>query len=275
MDYIRTYTLSLEEGFQDLKKILTDRHEPKIEELIKRIHLLRHEANFYPMLISIWSQFKNQEEENQEEELKEILRVIEIFCFRIYVIGNHPRYTFREKLYRLTRDFYDEEKFAEEWRTVLLDMVREYEDDSTFRSTLRSTNFYNQPASKDIRYLLYFYEKHLQEGVGGEVPINLEGIMGRGYEIEHIWPQTPSEELSAEEREVYEENLHKLGNLTMSSRGWHQQHGNDSFEDKKDHYADFSFRVQRCLQEHDEWNENMIRERENEIIEFVLDYWNL
>lgn len=270
LKYILSYTRSLEEGFQNLKEILKGSHGSKIKELINRIHFLRHEAKFYPMLISIWSQFKDQ-----EEELKEILRAIEKFCFRIYAIGNHPRFTAREKLYRLTRNFYDEEKSAEEWKFALFDMVKGYEDDSAFRTTLRSTNFYNQPASKDIRYLLYFYEKWLQEEVGEEVPINLPEIMSRDYEVEHIWPQTPSEELSAEERDVYEENVHKLGNLTMSSRGWHQQHGNDPFQDKKEHYADSSFRVERRLQEYDEWNEDTIRERENRIIDFVLEYWNL
>lgn len=268
IEYIDEYTSELESSFQTLKNILTYNGDKEIEQLIERIHALRNEAKFYPLLIPIWSNFKDD-----PEELKEILKSIETAIFRIYAIGNHPSYTGETRFYGLAKNGNGQDK--EQWINSIENIVKKYEQDEDFIETLKTRNFYNKPSNQDIRYLFFFYEHYLNKDVGEPINRSLSEIMGENYSIEHIWPQKPKDELSPEEKEVHDEYKHRLGNLTLASKSWNSSYGNKDFSKKQEKYKDSNFRVQRRLRKYDQWNPEQIRVREREIIRFVLDEWAL
>lgn len=267
---IKKYVEDLETAFQNLKEILDYKDDKIVKESLSRFHALRNEANFYPILISAWSQFKNK-----KEDLLKILKAIEVFCFRVYTVGNHPTYTGRSSLSIIARDFHNEGKSSDEWKQRILSLLSKYEDDSTFRNkTLRNYNFYHRVGSRDIRFILFFYEKFLGEEEKEPIPIELEPIMGMGYAIEHIWPQNPGA-LSIDEKWIHDEYKHRLGNLTMATNEWNSKFGKKPFVEKKKFYGESSLRVQRELKKYPKWDKDSIEKRENKIIDFIMNNWSL
>ena len=84
---------------------------------------------------------------------------------------------------------------------------------------------------------------------------------------------------------AHQEIVHRLGNLTIASKAWNLSMGNRPFEEKRDRrgeskpgdecYRNSILLVQRELAEWDEWNEESIQERGNQIINFALKRWRI
>lgn len=267
---IKNYVKDLEISFQNLKEILYYDEDADIKELLLRFHMLRNEANFYPLLISIWTRFKDK-----KVDLLKILGAIEIFCFRVYSVGNHPQYTGRTKLFRLARENHYREISSDKWKREMLKIVGQYEDDETFKEhTLKSSKFYHQVKSRGVKYLLYFYERYLGKKEKEDIPINLVPIMSKNYSVEHIWPQNP-EKLSIKDKESYEKYKDRLGNLTLATAEWNSKFGNKNFDEKKKLYGKSSLRVQRDLTKYDSWDDKNIEIREKLITKFIIGFWDI
>ena len=130
--------------------------------------------------------------------------------------------------------------------------------------------------------MLYEYESFLRKEQGEPLEFALNEILSRdewrrpNYEIEHIWPQNPSRlGLSSDELTKHEQNVHKLGNLTLVAKGWNRRMGNAPFKRKCKEYKKSSFKIQRILQLNREWGKKQIEERENKLVTFVLMRWKI
>ncbi len=106
--------------------------------------------------------------------------------------------------------------------------------------------------------------------------IGLEDILQPTFEIEHIWAHDPSKlGLSEELLEVHEQYRDKLGNLTVASKSWNAQWGNQPFSFKRKSYRESILRVQKELSDLRKWGRKQIDEREDKIIEFALTQWGV
>jgi hypothetical protein len=273
LEYIRDYTNSLERGFNALAKVLDHTGDDEISDLIHRIHRLRHATKFYPLLLKAWP---NLDEDGRQD----LLNAIETYIFRVYSIGNHRSHTGESSLYVRTRNI-SKDSPTDVWVSKVVSLMNRYEDDQQFRRSLSASDLYSKASSQDLRYLFYFYNEHRAGEKGERGGPSLTEAMSNEYTVEHIWPQSPDdlptgdagEYPSAEAR--YEANVHRLGNLTLASRSWNSKWGNAEFEIKRDEgYVESKLWVQWDIQDnYDEWSVENIEDREETLIDFVLEKW--
>ena len=128
--------------------------------------------------------------------------------------------------------------------------------------------------------MLSEYEIHLRTKV--DVPLAVstqEKILSSDYEVEHVWVQKPSYKMGAEEETDHQQNVHRLGNLTIASQSWNKSMGNKTFQEKRwqpgdmPSYSKSNLLVQKELAKLPTWDVGAINDREADIVEFALQRW--
>jgi len=275
LQIIVDYAKDLESAFFALKEILQYDRDEELGNHLERIFLLGRVANFYPLLMAYWMKHTKD-----EGELKVILRLIEAIVFRVYAIGRRRADAGRSNLYDLAHDIRQGSISHYQLIKSLKSLVKDYEWDARFEEHLRSNDFYDRALGNDIRYLLYEYEGFLRLEQGEPLEFALGEILSRdesrrpNYEIEHIWPQNPSK-LGLENGELkdHEQNVDKLGNLTLAAKGWNRRLGNEPFSKKCEEYKKSGFKIQRILPFYGEWGKKQIKEREEKLVNFAMKRW--
>jgi hypothetical protein len=81
--------------------------------------------------------------------------------------------------------------------------------------------------------------------------------------------------LSEEELREHEENVHRLGNLTLAAKGWNRRLGSKPFREKRRKYKKSLLRVQMELTSYENWGKKQIAEREKELVKFAFERWKI
>jgi uncharacterized protein with ParB-like and HNH nuclease domain len=267
LQYIMKYTEDLEKAFFAATEIISAGKTEESGIILNRLFTLERVANFFPMMTATWMRFKND-----EEKLKEILRLVESFTFRVYVIGRRRADTgeaLADRLsFKIHNNLVEFESICEELRG----MISTYENDLNFQNDLKFTEFYDRLSRRDLKYLLFEYEKWLREQVREPIDFELEAILTDQFDIEHIWANNPDIIPSGLEQ-IHTDYKDKLGNLTIASAAWNRSWGNRAFSQKKAHYSGSSFRIQRELSSFNTWGQNEILDREDQLVAFALQRW--
>ena len=142
------------------------------------------------------------------------------------------------------------------------------------RRALKNSDRYGS-WSKELRYLLYEYEKHLCEEAGEKLKRNQwDRIFAEdpANSIEHILPQSRAHQRS-ESANVY---VHRLGNLTLLTPTLNSSLQDKLPKDKKTAYAESGLRINsevaRSLEE-GRWNKAAVEERERKIVDWAAKLW--
>ncbi len=253
----------------------------EIRDSINKFHRLRNIATFYPLFISARRSFKDK-----PDYFLTILRLAEIFTFRVYVIGNRRSDAGQAAFFRLAYDLYlqkdknDRQKLAKfnEIKDEMIAAINYYGQDENFKTNLTQTNFYRETQVHEIKYFFYELERHKAKEAKENFDISWEDIERRA-QVEHIWPQTPRgyEKWSDGKKRAHSNYVHRIGNLTIT--GWNQKLANKDFWDTEDFtgkrgtYKKSNLRVQRELAEYDHWGRDTIEQREGELVRFSLNRW--
>lgn len=271
LNFVLEYTKDLEKAFFALKEIINYRKDDEIGILLGKIYILGRVANFYPILITSWIKFKDE-----QEKIEELLKIIEIFSFRVYSIGRKRSDAGISSIYSLAYEVRSNKMMHVELIIKLMRLIHEYQGTKEFRINLKTENFYSRVDNADKKYLLFEYEKSLREQAREPLDIHLENILSEKFEIEHIWARDASKlNLSEELLETHEQYKDKLGNLTLASDSWNSKWRNSPFADKKKDYKDSNLRVQRELSSSSDWDKKQIEEREKRIVKFVFKRWRV
>ena len=133
-----------------------------------------------------------------------------------------------------------------------------------------------------LKYLLYEYEKHLANNHAVQLPWRAIAKKPIEQTIEHILPQTPTDEYWTarfDKAGAGAQLLHDLGNLCLTSDN--SSYGNRPFPDKKGApgigtpcYADSNLFQERELAPESEWTVNAILRRRQKIVEWALNRWH-
>jgi uncharacterized protein with ParB-like and HNH nuclease domain len=275
-NFIDEYSRELEESFNVIKEILKDKNQK-----VRNLFILERLAFFYPLMIKCYKYDKSSD----KSEYYKIIRLLEIFSFRVYSIGRKPSNTGETKLYSIARDFCGD---FSELRQTLKDTIIEYVGDKDFEKGLSDSNFYNSFSKLAIRYLFWNYENHLRRN---EQPIAAE-MSEQEFSsqdpktkltIEHIASQNPkvsTPELKMPELdEDFTDNfLHCIGNLTFDPNSANASKGNKDVEIKNPKYfVKAPFKIQNELDgfiEDGKWNRGSIKKRAEKIIGFAMTHWN-
>ena len=215
-----------------------------------------------PFLLGVYDDYAR--EDIGKTELIEIFRLVESYLFR-RVTCEVPSNTLNTTFAGLMKEI-DKDNYLESLKSAFLDMSwrRRYPSNQEFKEVLQVRNV-------GIRRRPYLLRK--LENYGRKEPISVSN-----YTIEHVMPQTLSEdwedELGENFRDAQEKYLHTAGNLTLT--GYNSELSNRSFHEKQDMeggFRDSPLRLNRGLAQAEKWDEEAIRERAEELAEKALQIW--
>ena len=273
VEYALTYAMDLEESFLAVKQITEAYKEDKDGGIVSKIFMLERMGNIFPLLIASWLRFR-------DSRRAEILKLLETFIVRIYLVGGYRSDTGRSTLNWIAHRVHCQALDYDGLLGQLKKTIRDYQNDEQFRGALGWSNFYESKSSRAIKFLLSEYEIHLRRKA--DVPLAVstqEAILSSKYEVEHIWAQHPSCEMGTEEEAEHQQNVHRLGNLTIAHQSWNKSMGNRTFQDKQfqpdgtPSYSNSLLRVQKDLSELPSWDVDAIGSREADIVTFALQRW--
>ena len=217
--------------------------------------------------------------------MEKVLELLETFIVRVYLVGGYRSHTGASALNRLARKVHQGSKsYGDLVWELRNNFILYYQDDSWFEDSLRREGFYNSLTSRSIKYLLSEFEIAIVKSRGDVrlSPQTQENLLSPEYEVEHIWAQSASADLSEDETLEHQRNVHKLGNLTIASKSWNSSMGSKPFAEKRYSadpcqpcYANSSLWVQKELAKKCEWNSETVKEREDRIVNFALQRWNI
>ena len=286
--YVLDYAKDLEQAFfavQNIDQRYQGRDETKrndLGNLLSKIFMVGRLGNIFPLLIATWLRYGQE-----PAQMAEILKLIEAFTFRVYLVGKYRSNAAESRLHRMAYGVHRERWRYETLIAELKKVNREYRNDTAFEANLRTEDFYHRMSSHDKKYLLTEYEIRLGEIAKEKLTLPQEEILSSSnkWQVEHIWPQNPSDwdEYDEAKKLSHEHNVHRLGNLTITA--WNPSLGNKPFEEKRDGdpnstsklpaYVESDLRIQRDLRDYSEWTPQKIREREDAIVEFALERWKV
>lgn len=138
---------------------------------------------------------------------------------------------------------------------------REMPNDKRLVERIKHANMYSLKIWIDI-----FFRK--LESDGNPAPVDFSQLS-----IEHLLPQTPTARIMEElgvTKDVYEENVHRLGNLTLASKPDNSRMGNNIWGYKNKVLASTShLKMNEKLLQKDSWEIDDIEERTNELIKEI------
>jgi uncharacterized protein with ParB-like and HNH nuclease domain len=153
---------------------------------------------------------------------------------------------------------------------VIKENLKKYETTNNFINEVNSINVYDKNWAKSLLLLIeYFWTDSLNEQQNF-IPLTNK------LHLEHILPQTPSEEWkNLFTNEQIEEWTNSLANLTLLSLRKNIQAQNYNFKIKKEAYSDkdnivTSFHTTRDIIMCDQWNEKTLRERKERLINKII-----
>ena len=71
----------------------------------------------------------------------------------------------------------------------------------------------------------------------------------------------------------HEENLHRIGNLTLIKGEWNRRMSNRLFEEKKEDYKQSEISITSDLTSHDIWDFDEIKRRSDEFALKAMNIW--
>lgn len=158
---------------------------------------------------------------------RSLLQLIEAADLRVFKIrGTNPQ----SDILWLAREVTD--KSPDEIAEYLLWFVRKFMDDGLFKSRLSQESLYRNPGVMRILYSLEDDERLKMKCP----PIQLDELVSlakSGHTVEHVLPQETSFGIRAygfHTAESYEDNIHRLGNLTLIERSLNSSCSNQSVE---------------------------------------------
>lgn len=136
--------------------------------------------------------------------------------------------------------------------------------DKQMMELLINANVYKRPALRIVLDRLELYNN--------PAPVDLSGLS-----IEHLMPQTPTEEWIEEldtDMETYLENLHRLGNLTLAAKKDNSKMSNLMWDYKNEVLKETAhLKLNMELMRIDKWDLDRIESRTRELIERICEIY--
>ncbi|MBN4049895.1 DUF262 domain-containing protein [bacterium AH-315-M10] len=234
---------------------------PEIRVQMERIN--RWEVDVaYPFLLAVMEE--REKATIDEEAVLAVLKMIESYVVRRAVCGI-PTNRLRRVFARMSTQVLDGNDFVAGTRKYLTN--NEWPTDDVFRERFLSARMYNSSRLPRTRIFLSSLERSFDH----HEPIE----MGDGITIEHIMPQTMSDEwrehLGSDADQTHGLYLHTIGNLTYS--GYNTEMGNKPFDQKKNILRQSHFEMNRQIIECEKWTRQEIENRAAAMADRALVIW--
>ncbi len=218
----------------------------------------------YPLLLELYSDYSDGVLSKQD--FIPIIYLTESYICRRAVCGlgtNGLNKIFASFAKKINKDQYLESIKA---HFLSLETTKgKFPKDSEFKNLFITIDFYSLKEKK------YFFER--LENFDTKEPVNT-----KEYTIEHIMPQTLTEEwerdLGGNFQAIHDKYLHTIGNLTLT--GYNQKYSNNSFQEKRDMEKGFKqspLRLNQSLKDLESFGEKEIEKRANDLADWALKIW--
>ena len=244
-------------------------------------------GSFKPLLMAAYCK-------KDDSKMVKLLKACERFRFLTFAVSGRRSNTADYHFYTLAHDFYEQQKLFE----VLIDEINGqtnyWLDINSFIISAvdryqKREGFYSWSG---LRYFLYEYERHIQEGtMDKDQKVNwetFENNQANKISIEHIYPQSPTDNYwTTRFVSDKDKNLtHSLGNLLLLSIAKNSEQQNYSFDKKKEttrnergeithHGYDTGSYSEIEVSKNNEWLPNSIIERGRALISFLNTHWEI
>lgn len=242
-------TINLSNGYDAFKEYYSDKNLSKKEILIELKRYSKYYSRIYrcndedeqlnklwkelkvqrvdvanPFLMQVYNDYEYAEKTNQfklsKDDFIEIIKTINSYVFRRYIVGiptNSLNKTFAVLYNSIKKEDYKNSVIA---TLMLLDSYKEFPDDNEFKNAFIVKDIYN------TRLKNYILEKLENHNHLTEITIDGEDIS-----IEHILPETEPDKLKQwwkdalgeKWRELQKDNVHRIGNLTITKGVYNSQ----------------------------------------------------
>ncbi|MBO2546014.1 DUF262 domain-containing protein [Salegentibacter sp. BDJ18] len=296
-DYIHSLSTSVKSWFY-LFNPQFSHYTGETKEWIQKLNRLGMSA-FPPLLMASMTKCS-------EKEFSPLIKAAENFIFLVFRLSQRPSNTKNSHFYRLANDFYFEKHETSissvisniNWMTkgekgegdsyeyhgwFDLEKFENYIIDQ-FR---KGEGFYSW---NGLRYFLFEYELYLQRKANGNTKVRWSDFNKRKKEdtIEHIYPQTPTENCWTEDFNMYSQKerkvlLHNLGNLVLLGQSKNSELQNKCFEFKDQHVNSDGDKVgyfngaysEIEVSSYKSWTPQQIEKRGKEMLDFLETRWNI
>ncbi len=206
--------------------------------------------------------------ESDRSAFQHILRAIVIISLRYNVIGGKATHE-QEKLYNvIAQDLVNGNITTAKQLIKALHTV--YLEDSLFERAfadkiLRTIDTRNK---KVVSYLLCEIEKQMTQGKSRLDP--------NQYSIEHIMPQSATDEWEAIADSHYDHYLYRLGNMTLLDASSNRSLANHSFADKRDVYQRSKLAITQSIADRfQQWDAQAIQQRQQWMAKQAKAIWHI
>ncbi len=249
-------------------------------ERLKRLGVI---APFLPILIAARERWP-------DDPIKylEILKLCEVFAFRVYRLSEYRSNTGQSALIRIGHRLATNELDLDGAIHSIESLLAYYCDRDRFYSLTDPENtdaWRNVYGWGGLRYFMYEYETALAAKKGASPKVSWDELLklDRKNTIEHILPQSISKQPYWKERfdgPSHRRYVHDLGNLTLTKHN--PQLGNKPFPKKKGTpgskghcYATAPLYVEQELAAQQDWNAAAINERRGRLLEWARTRWSV
>lgn len=218
----------------------------------------------------------NEDNRISDEDLKEIFNIIESYVVRRMIcdVPSHGLDVAFLKLLIYMSSF--DSDYKEKIMYKLLSCSEnsdKFPTDEEFKTAWSNKSIYEMKHQSCV----YVLERFENMGTR-ETRDFYEHIDQNDYSIEHIMPQTLTddwkEKLGENYEEIYNFWCHKLANLTFTA--YNSQYSNLPFSEKRDMENGFkqsAIRLNSWIAQQDKWDEDKLRERNLMLVEASLSIW--
>ncbi|MDO9044338.1 MAG: DUF262 domain-containing HNH endonuclease family protein [Methanobacteriaceae archaeon] len=247
-----------------------------IQSIVSKIGRMDIKSNILVLMVAIYDRFIEE-----PEKIIKLMDICEKFAFRTYYLIEWRSYSGQNQIYTLACDIYNDRLNYHEIIAVMDELFDYYAADS-----IVANNFFNRDNYYDwkgLKYFLFEYEvSKCWENLKSDPQLTWSYLKktDRKDSIEHILPQ--SLERNGKKvpywkerfnKKAHEENLHKLGNLTLTTASENSKLSNKGFDEKKPIFKESDWKINQMLAHSIEWNETKILKRGKDLFEFALKRW--
>lgn len=275
-EYFSDKGLSKEEMLKDLRKY--SKFYTKIyncEDIDEDLNQLWKELKVQqvdvanPFLMQVYNDYAN--DELSKQDFIDIIKTINSYVYRRYICGiptNSLNKTFAVLYNSVEKENYKISVIA---TLMLLEGYKEFPDDEEFKESFATKNIYT------TRLKNYTLEK-----LENDNHLNGIKIDGKDISIEHILPETENlkpywrEVLGDNWKELQKDNMHRIGNLTLT-KGVYNSKMSDLPFDKKikvpGGIRDSHYRLSDDIVDKEKWDVEEIEKRSMRLANQAINIW--
>lgn len=212
------------------------------------------------------------------KEVISVFRLLESYMFRRIILGQ-PTNAYNKFFPKLYDDIVQRKKnstlsFYSIFESLLVMQKNRliFPSDNDFYKAMSEKKLFVEVRKERVKYLLDRFNNYNNEKE------YFNTLREDGISIEHIMPQTLSNEwkleLGNDYREVYDAYIHRLGNLTLT--GYNAEYSNKSFNEKKNCDNGFitsNIHLNIPISQKDHWTRLEIEQRNESLAQDALKIW--